>query len=145
MIHFKNRAIGVLPVDAEGYTYLVGQWRYPHESYSWEIPEGGGALDRDPLDEAKRELREETGLSAGKWEKFFEMDLSNSVTDERAIVYLARDLTVGEAAPEETEVLSVRRVSLREAWDRLDAGEIRDSMTVAALLKARIWRLEGKL
>src|SRR6478609_1426384 len=69
LVKFKNQAIGVIPLDAEGNIYLVGQYRYAIDEYSWEIPEGGGALNADPLDAAKRELKEETGLVANKWTK----------------------------------------------------------------------------
>lgn len=145
VVEFKNRALGVLALDDADRAVLVGQWRYAMGAYSWELPEGGGAIEKDPLAEIQRELREETGMRARVWEKFFEMDLSNSVTDEKAIVYLARDLSEGEASPEETEILSVRRVVLSEAWAMVERGEIRDALTVAALFKARVWRLEGRL
>ena len=137
-VHFRNLAIGILPVDDQRHTWLVGQWRYPLGAYSWEIPEGGGKLDVDPLDTAKRELKEETGLVAGKWEKLFEMHLSNSVTDERAVVFLATGLTAGESAPEEDEVLHVRRVPLETAYAMVERGEITDAITVAALFRAQI-------
>ena len=67
VVHFKNLAIGIVPIDKDGYTYLVGQYRYSLEEYSWEIPMGGGPLDIDKLESAKRELKEETGLVAHKW------------------------------------------------------------------------------
>ena len=99
-IHYKNRALGIVPVDAEQHTFLVGQYRFALDAYSWEIPEGGGPLDVDFLESAKRELREETGLSARRWHKLFESDLSNSVNDEKAIAFLACQLAQGQAAPE---------------------------------------------
>jgi 8-oxo-dGTP pyrophosphatase MutT (NUDIX family) len=104
-VHFKNIAIGIVPIDANGFTWLVGQYRYPLKAYSWEIPEGGGKLHEPPLQSAKRELKEETGLEAGHWEQILEMHLSNSATDERAVVYLATDLSEGPSCPEETEDL----------------------------------------
>ena len=99
-IHYKNRALGIVPVDAEQHTFLVGQYRFALDAYSWEIPEGGGPLDVDFLESAKRELQEETGLSARRWHKLFESDLSNSVNDEKAIAFLACQLAQGQAAPD---------------------------------------------
>lgn len=139
-VHFKNLAIGVIPIFDNGDTLLVGQYRYPLNAYSWEIPEGGGKLDVDPLDSAKRELIEETGLNATHWTKLIEMHLSNSVSDEFSIIYIAEGLTQGQAEPEETEQLQVKRLPLTEAIDMVLRGEITDSMSVAALLKLKILR-----
>jgi 8-oxo-dGTP pyrophosphatase MutT (NUDIX family) len=144
VVHFKNLAIGIVPYAA-GKIWMVGQYRFPHGAYSWEIPEGGGRLDIDPLASAARELHEETGLHAARYERLLEMDLSNSVTDERGIVYLATGLTQGEAAPEEDEVLHVKQMTLEEAFELTDKGEIRDSLTVAAIFRLRVMQLEGKL
>ena len=145
LIHYKNLAIGVVPVDAEGHTYLVGQYRFPLDAYSWEIPEGGGLHGIDPLKSAARELREETGLVARRWRKILEADLSNSVSDERAVAYLAWGLTPGESEPEVTEELVVKRVPLAEAFRMVEAGEIRDALSVLALQAVRLLHLEGKL
>lgn len=145
LVHYKNLAIGVVPVDAEGHTYLVGQYRFPLDAYSWEIPEGGGAHGVDPLDSAARELREETGLTARHWRKLLEADLSNSVSDERAVAYLAWGLTPGESEPEATEELAVKRVPLAEAFRMVEAGEIRDALSVLSLQAVRLQQLEGKL
>lgn len=145
VVRFKNLAIGVLPIDDDGCTVLVGQYRYPLDVYSWEIPEGGGARDVDPLDSARRELVEETGLSAAKWHRFLEMHLSNSVSDEHAICYLAWDLTQGAAEPEDTEQLALRRVRFAEAVRMAMDGEITDAMAVASLLKAQLLLDRGLL
>lgn len=145
LIHYKNLAIGVVPVDAEFHTYLVGQYRFPLDAYSWEIPEGGGAHGIDPLDSAARELREETGLVARRWRKILEADLSNSVSDERAVAYLAWGLTPGESEPEATEELVVKRVPLAEAFRMVEAGEIRDALSVLSLQAVRLLQLQGKL
>ena len=144
-VHFKNKAIGIVPVDAERHTFLVGQHRFPLDDYSWEIPEGGGPLDVDFLESAKRELQEETGLSAARWHKLVECDLSNSVTDEKAIAFLACGLTAGQAAPEPTEELIMRRVPLAEAFRMVEAGEIRDALSVVALQAVELLVLKGRL
>ncbi len=138
VVRYKNLAIGIVPIDNEGYTWLVGQFRYPQEKYSWEIPEGGGPIGIDPLDSAKRELLEECGLTATTWKELMRMDLSNSVTDELAIIYTAKDLMSGEAMPEETEELRLWRLPLVEAVAMALRGEITDSMSVAALLRVAL-------
>ena len=145
VVRFKNLAIGVIPIHADGTTVLVGQYRYPLEAYSWEIPEGGGSRTVDPLESARRELVEETGLSAGKWLCFLELHLSNSVSDEHAINYLAWDLTEGAAQPDDTEQLQIRRVPFAEAVRMAMAGEITDAMAVAGLLKAQLLFDRGEL
>jgi 8-oxo-dGTP pyrophosphatase MutT (NUDIX family) len=132
VVHFKNTAIGIIPIDAEGLITLVGQFRYPHKQYSWEIPEGGGSKEEDPLDAAKRELEEETGLTSNIWSKVFEMDLSNSASDERSIIFLAENCSPGQSSPEETEALALVKISINELYLRVESGEIRDSLTVAA-------------
>ena len=138
LVQFKNLAIGVLPIFDDGSTMLVGQYRYPLKRYSWEMPEGGGPLTDKPLDSAKRELLEECGLKATNWEKLVEMDLSNSVTDEKAIIYVAKGLTQHEASPEDTEQLKLKRVPFEEVFKMVMNGEIRDAMTVAAVLKYQL-------
>lgn len=139
-VHFKNLAIGIIPLFENGDTLLVGQYRYPLDAYSWELPEGGGKLDVDPIDSAKRELLEETGLTAKHWTKLLEMHLSNSVSDELSIIYIAEGLTEGESEPEETEQLQIKRLPVSEAIDMVMRGEITDSMTVAGLLKFKVLR-----
>jgi len=142
-VHFKNLAIGILPLDEERNTWLVGQYRYPLNAYSWEIPEGGGPLHLPALDSAKRELLEETGLTASHWQQIQQMHLSNSVSDELAIIYIATGLTEGESEPEETEQLSIRKLPFEEAYQMVLLGEITDSISVAAILKTKILLDEG--
>ena len=113
--HFKNLAIGIIPIDDQDHTWIVGQYRYPLDIYSWEIPEGGGPLGIDPLVSAKRELVEECGLIAEHWELLLEMHLSNSVSDEHAMIYLAKELKETQALPEETEQLQIKRLPVDKA------------------------------
>ena len=137
-VHFRNVAVGIVPVDEEGYTWLVGQYRYVTEVYSWEIPMGGGPLGEEPLDSAKRELKEETGLVAKKWEPIFKgLHLSNSVSDEVAESWLARDLVMGESEPEQTEDLQIKRMPLEEAVEMALDGRITDILSVASLMRCR--------
>lgn len=138
VIHYKNRAVGVVPIDEDDNTWLVGQYRYPTETYEWEIPEGGCAENEDLLDAAKRELLEETGLVAENYEPILgNLQLSNSCSDERAFLYTARNLTMTEAQPEPTEKIAIRKLPLSEVFDMVDRGEIVDIMSVTALLKIR--------
>jgi 8-oxo-dGTP pyrophosphatase MutT (NUDIX family) len=144
-VHFKNTAIGIVPVDSEMNTYLVGQFRFPLNKYSWEIPEGGCPVNENPLLGAKRELLEETGLKAEKWHVIGTSHLSNSVTDENCVMYLATELSQHQAMPEETEQLKVKKISLREAFDMVNDGEITDAVSVIALQKIQLMWLQGKL
>ncbi|WP_256002206.1 MULTISPECIES: NUDIX domain-containing protein [Pedobacter] len=144
-VHFKNLAIGILPLDESLNTWIVGQYRFPLKAYSWEIPEGGGPLDTDPLISAQRELLEETGITAGDWLEIQRMHLSNSVTNELAIIYIARGLSLGDAEPEETEQLIIRKLPFSEVYQMVLNGQITDSMSVAAILKTKIMLLEGQL
>jgi 8-oxo-dGTP pyrophosphatase MutT (NUDIX family) len=134
-LHFKNYAIGIIPLDRDQNTWLVGQYRYPLKRWSWEIPEGGCPLNTDPLISAKRELKEETGLVADRWKVILEMDISNCVSDEIAYIFLAEDIQIGLSSPEESEQLEIIKLPLIEALQMVQKGEIRDSMSVAGLLK----------
>lgn len=135
VVHFRNSAVGVLPVADNGDTWLVGQHRYALDAYSWEIPEGGCPHGQEPAAAALRELVEETGLRAAKLLPVQRVHLSNSVCDEQGEIFIAWDLSQGDAAPEETEQLRVRRLSLRQALDMALAGEITDSLSLIALLR----------
>jgi len=138
VVHFKNIAVGVIPIDEEGNTWLVGQYRYTLDRYSWEIPEGGCPKGEDPLDAAKRELKEETGLIADEYTKILYFHTSNSVTDEEGYIYLAKGLTQGESEPEDTEDLKVKKVPFAEAVQMVIRGEITDLMSVSGILRAQL-------
>ena len=136
VVSMKNKALGIVPLDAEGNTWLVGQYRYPLNEYSWEIPMGGGLVEHDILASAQRELKEETGLLAARWTRIARLHTSNSVTDEEGFVFLAEDLTQGELEPEETEDLRLWKLPLAEAIRMVMTDRIPDAVSVAGLLKA---------
>jgi 8-oxo-dGTP pyrophosphatase MutT (NUDIX family) len=135
-IHFKNKAIGIIPLDEAMNTWLVGQHRYTLNEYSWEIPTGGVPMSEDSLAGAMRELKEETGLLADDWKELLKIHTSNSVTDEYGFIYIATKLTQHAAEWDETEVLSVKKLPLHQAIDMVMSGEITDSLSIAGLLKA---------
>lgn len=142
-VHFKNIAIGILVVDGHQNTCLIGQYRFAIDAYAWEIPEGGCPEGSDPLESAKRELLEEAGLEARQWKELLRMHLSNSVSDELAIVYLATDLVQSTPQPEETEQLTIRELPLQEAFAMVEKGTITDAISVAALQKAALMQEKG--
>ena len=141
-VHFKNMAIGIIPLDDALNTWLVGQYRYTLNEYSWEIPMGGVLLEEDTLDGAKRELREETGLVGKKWTNLMKIHTSNSVTDEYGYIFLAEDLQQGEMDWDETEELQIKKLPLKEALNMVMECHITDSLSVAGILKvAKIFGL----
>jgi 8-oxo-dGTP pyrophosphatase MutT (NUDIX family) len=144
VVEFQSRAIGVVPLAENGDTFLVGQYRYTLGSYSWEIPEGGGAKTETPLEAAQRELREEAGIMAARWTYLGEAHLSNSATDEVGCVFLAEDLTLGEAEPDGTEDLQLRRLPFEEAVQMALSGEISDALAVIGLLRADQYLKSGR-
>jgi ADP-ribose pyrophosphatase len=145
VIRIRRLAVGVLPIEANGSVHLVGQWRFPLQRYSWEMPEGGAEPGEEARLCAERELAEETGLTAGALVKVLEMDLSNSLTDERAVLFLATDLRHGVAQPEGTEVLKHRKAHFMDVLARAVDGRIRDALTVAAVLRAHHMAVTGQL
>ncbi len=141
-VHFKNKAIGVVPLDDELNTWLVGQYRYTLDEWHWEIPEGGGPMDQEALASAQRELREETGLVAKKWTQILRLHTSNSVTDEEGFIFLAEDLEQGANELEETEAgLKVWKLPFAEALAMVLEGKITDSMSILGILK--VARIKG--
>jgi 8-oxo-dGTP pyrophosphatase MutT (NUDIX family) len=143
-VHFKNRAVAIVPLDDHDHTWLVGQERYTLDAYSWELPMGGAPLEEPPLAAAQRELKEETGLSAEHWNELMNLHTSNSVTDEVGIVYLAEGLTEGETEFEETEDLAIRRLPIDDAIAMAMDGRITDAISVAALAAVGLRRASGR-
>jgi 8-oxo-dGTP pyrophosphatase MutT (NUDIX family) len=145
LVCFKRLAIGILPIEADGCVHLVGQTRFPFGTYSWEAPEGGSEPDEDPLETAKRELAEEAGLMASRYERILDLDMSNSVTDERGSCYLATGLSPAEGAQDAVELLRRRKIPFGAALAEVFAGQIRDALTVVMLLKAHHMAVTGAL
>ena len=144
-VHFKNLAIGIVAIDKNWNIYLVRQYRFTLNEYSWEIPEGGGDPSHTPLEAARRELKEETGLIAHEWTALGRCHLSNSVSDEEGFLFLARNLEQQEAELEETEDILVQKLPFAEALNMIERGEITDSLSIIALQKIRLMQLEGKI
>jgi 8-oxo-dGTP pyrophosphatase MutT (NUDIX family) len=145
VVHFKNLAIGIIPLDDDLNTWIVGQYRYPLNQYSWEIPEGGGKLNVNILESAKRELLEECGLEAKSWQNILTMHLSNSVSDEVSYVFVAKGLKQVMAQPEETEQLQIKKLPFMQVYNMVMNGEITDAISVAAVLKLKILLDQGKI
>ena len=144
VVHFANLAAGVVAIDDQDRTVLVGQHRYTLDTYSWEIPEGGVPDGESALVGAQRELREETGLEAASWRELVRVDLSNSISDERAVLFLATGLTHGEASPDPTEALGIRWVPFDEALEMTLDGRITDAMSVIAIQRVALDRAAGR-
>lgn len=140
VVHFRHLAIGVVPMDAQDRVLLVGQYRYTLDHYSWEIPEGGGGFDESPEAAARRELAEETGYIGGKWREVCRAELSNSVTDEVTILFVATELEPGPASPEGTEKIEMRWVPFDEVMAMIARGEILDAMTIIPIQRLALER-----
>jgi 8-oxo-dGTP pyrophosphatase MutT (NUDIX family) len=132
---FRRTACGVLALDDADRVLLVGQWRYPHEAYSWELPEGGGDEHESPFEAIRRELAEEAGLHARIWEPLGFFHPSNSSTEEEAFLFLAMDLSPAEDHhAEDDEELMLHREPFADCLRRVLSGEITDGLTIMALL-----------
>ncbi len=140
IIDFKNKAAAAIPIDSEGYTWLVGQYRYSLEKYSWEIPMGGSNNQHDILLGAQRELREETGITAKRWTEILHFDTLVSIGREEGVVYVAQELSFGELETEDSEELQLRRVHINEAINMALEGQLSDSISLAGLLKLATMR-----
>ena len=146
VVHFKNTAIGIIPIDESGNTWLVGQYRYTLDQFSWEIPEGGCLIEKEkPLESAQRELLEETGLIAEQWEMVLNTHLSNSVTDEYSYTFVATKLSMRESKPEDTEKLYIKKLPLSEAIEMCHQGQITDALSIVSLLKVQYLLDRGEL
>ena len=132
---FMRTACGVVALDEQDRVVLVGQWRYPLERYSWELPEGGGDAIESPYEAIRRELAEEAGLTAKVWEPLAFFHPSNSSTEEEAFLFLATELSPAEGHhAEDDEELLLHREPFQDCLRRILSGEITDSLTVMALL-----------
>lgn len=143
-VHFKNYAIGIIALDEDYNTWIVGQYRFPVKQYSWEIPEGGGAKNETPEESARRELSEEAGIEAKKWTKIQEFHMSNSVSDEHAFIFVAQDLSFHNAHPDDDEELIIKKLPFQKLYEMVINGEVMDSITVIAVLKTH-YLIENKL
>ncbi|MFA4940837.1 NUDIX domain-containing protein [Brevundimonas sp.] len=145
VVRFKNVGTGALPVHDDGTVTLVGQQRFALANYSWEMPEGGAPLDEDPFDGIRRELAEEAGLEAEHWLPALKVEMSNSVTDEIGMTWIAWGLSPAATAPDPTEIIAVVRVPFLDLLDEIGRGTVRDSLTVATAYKAYHMAMNGEL
>jgi 8-oxo-dGTP pyrophosphatase MutT (NUDIX family) len=134
-IKYKKKTVGIIALDGNDNLWLVGQYRYPIDQYSWEIPGGGASTNEDILGAAKRELKEETGLTANKWKLILHMYTCNSITDEEAFVFLAKELFYGKMELGETERIILKKIPFRSALEMINNGLITDAVAIAGLLK----------
>lgn len=137
-LHFKRKAVAIVPIDEDGNTWIVGQDRYTLGEYSWEVPMGASEEGEEPLQTAHRELKEETGLTAAKMTCFMRLHTSNSITDEEGFAFLAEGLREGSTSFDEMEDLHIRKLPLDEVVAMIERGEITDAISVAAILKIYI-------
>ncbi|MFN8285848.1 MAG: NUDIX hydrolase [Chitinophagales bacterium] len=145
VVHFNIIAVAIIPLDENNNTWIVGQYRYPLDSYEWEVPEGGCPEDTLPLDTAHRELKEEVGLKAESMTPVLEMQLSNSTTDEVSVTYVARGLSYIGEEPEEDEQITIKKLPFEDVYQMVMRGEIRDGLSVASILKVKLLLDQGKI
>lgn len=130
-------AAAIVPVDAQGMVTLVRQHRVALDTFTWEIPAGKlDSVSEDPLDCAKRELEEETGLRAANWRRLSHVITTPGFCTEQISIYLATELSQYEAHADQDEFLRLQKMPLDEAVNRVMAGEFRDAKTCLGLLMA---------
>ena len=144
-VHFKNKAVAIIPLDEEYNTYIVGQYRFPMKSYEWEVPEGGSPMNESPLETAKRELREEVGIEAKYYQLIQEVQLSNCTTDEVGYIFVAKELNFVGMMPEETEVLNIQKIPFQSLFEKALNGEIKDNFSLTAIYKTHWLIYNGQL
>lgn len=144
VVHFKRIAVAIIPLDKDLNTWIVGQYRYPTNTYEWEVPEGGCEINEQPLETAKRELVEEVGVKAEEFTLIQEMQLSNSTTDEVSCTYIAQDLTQVDAQPDEDEQIEIKKLPFEELYQMAINGEIKDALSIAGIFKTK-YMLDNKL
>ena len=137
IIEVKQTSVGVIPVDDDGYTYLVGQYRYPNENWFWEIPMGGVPHGESLEAGALRELEEETGLKAGRLQHIHKLHSLISISNSINETFLAFDLSLGQTKFDDAEQLKVKKILLKDAIKMAEQGEICDAISVAGLLRAK--------
>ncbi|MFT5722359.1 MAG: ADP-ribose pyrophosphatase [Motiliproteus sp.] len=142
LVKFRNQAVAIVPIDAQGHTWLVGQHRYALDQYSWEVPMGGYPVGESPLEGAHKELREETGLRAATMTELMRVHLSNSVTDEVGVAFLAQQLSQGETDFDPTEQLAIKRLPFDEALAMTLDGRITDLFSIAVLQRIALQRTQ---
>ncbi|ROS01252.1 8-oxo-dGTP pyrophosphatase MutT (NUDIX family) [Sinobacterium caligoides] len=143
VVHFKSIAIGIIPLDGCGNTWLVSQYRYTLEQRHFEIPMGGCPLHDEPLEGARRELQEECGITADCWTELMTLHTTNSVSDESGRVFLAEGLSFGESSLEDSEAdLCVHKMPFKEVYEWVLAGKITDAISVAGVLRTAVLRPE---
>jgi 8-oxo-dGTP pyrophosphatase MutT (NUDIX family) len=145
VVQFKNKAIAIIPLDKKGNTRIIGQYRFPTNTYEWEVPEGGSPEHESALETAHRELREEAGLIAGKMTLIHEFQLSNSTTNEIAYTFVAQDLTEVEQEPDDEEILQMKEIAFEELFQMTMRGEIRDCLSVASIFKLKLMLDNGSI
>ena len=131
----------MMPVDERGRVLLVKQFRLPARKYLWELPAGRMDPGETPLQAARRELQEETGLRAKKWTKLAGYWASPGFLAEKMNLFLAEDLTTGEQTPMEDERIEMKWFTSKELGDLIDGGKVEDGKTLIGYL---LWKRRSR-